>query len=73
MEPDPPLNGEFMRGGAPLFDWEMDLIKKRREGTSRQPKGEQAGEPTWPSPEQRTTDASPVRSLWERLKALSEE
>lgn len=29
MEPNPPLNGEFMRDSSPLFDWEVQSIEKR--------------------------------------------
>lgn len=30
MEPDPPLNGEFMRESSPLFEWEVDSMRKLR-------------------------------------------
>ena len=27
MEPDPPLNGEFMRENSPPFDWEVNSMQ----------------------------------------------
>ncbi len=70
MERDRRLDEEFMREGAPLFEWEVNSVQKRREWEARQLARAQSGEASRQSPEQETPAQGLVQSLVERFKGL---
>ncbi len=70
MERDRPVDEEFMREGAPLFDWEVDSIQKRGEWEARQLARAQPGEASRQSPEQGVAAQGLMQSLLERFKGL---
>ena len=72
MERDPPLDAEFMREGAPLFDWEVDSIQKRREWEARQLAQVQSGEAPPHSLEQDAASQGLVQSLFDRFRGPPE-
>ena len=71
MERDCRLDEEFMREGAPLFEWEVDSVKKRREWEARQVARAQSGEASRQSPVQDAPAQGLVQSWLERFKGLS--
>jgi len=71
MERNRPRDGEFMREGAPLFDWEVDSVQKRGEWKARQLARAQPGEASRQSPEEQDAPAQGLmQSLIERFKGL---